>query len=72
MHTHTPPNSISDDPVTNLLSLLCILIEILSRADVKGAKKALMVSNLAFFIGRFQTDPAASMAVKGLNRPTNC
>ena len=39
MHTYTPPNMIFDGPVTNLLSILSILIEILLRAHAKGAKK---------------------------------
>jgi len=48
MHTYTPSNSKFDGPTTNLLSTLCILREILSRAPAKGAKKeALMVSDLA-------------------------
>ena len=36
-HTDTPANSIFDGPITNLLSVLCILIEI--RAHAKGSKK---------------------------------
>ena len=39
VHTYVPPNSIFDGPVTNLPSILCILIEILSRAHAVGAKK---------------------------------
>ena len=39
VHTQTPPNSIFDGPVTNLLSMLCILTEILSCAHAKWAKK---------------------------------
>ena len=38
VHTCTSANSIFDGPVTNLLSILCILVEILSRAHAKGAK----------------------------------
>ena len=34
MKTYTPPNCIFDGPVTNLLSVLCILIEMLSHAHV--------------------------------------
>ena len=51
---------------TNLLSELCILIEILSPAHAKAAKS---LNNFKFglFIGRFPSDEAASMAVKGLN-----
>ena len=32
VHTYTPPNSIFDGHITNLLWILCILIEIFSRA----------------------------------------
>ena len=44
--TYTPANSIFDGPISNLLSVLCILTGILSRAHARG-KKALMISNLA-------------------------
>ena len=52
---------ISVDPITNLHSMLCILIEVLLRAQ-KG------VSEFKFgtSISRFQSDGAARMAVKGL------
>jgi len=33
-----PEDSIFDDLITNLFSILCILIEIISPADAKGAK----------------------------------
>ena len=36
-----PPNGISDGPITTLLSILCILIEIFSRVHAKGVKKSL-------------------------------
>ena len=36
-------NSILDGPITNLLSILCILIEVLSRAHAKE-EKAVMLS----------------------------
>ena len=51
-----PSNSKFDGPITTLLSILCILIEILSRAPAKGAKKeeALMVSNLARLLIAFR------------------
>jgi len=42
-----PPNSVFDEPVTNLLSTLCILIEILSGARAKGSKRFKLISNLA-------------------------
>ena len=65
MHTYTPPCSIFDGPITNLLSVPCILIEILSGAQAKG-KKVLNDLKFGIFIGRFPSDGAASMAVKGL------
>ena len=60
-----PANSIFDCPVTTLLSILCSLREVLSRAHVKGG---IGLNNFKFgtFIGRFQSDDMASMAVKGL------
>ena len=36
MHTYTPADRVFDGPVTNLLSVLCILIEVLSHAHVGG------------------------------------
>ena len=65
MLTYTPANSISDDPITTLLSVLCILTEVLSLAHVKG-KKVLNDFKLGTFIDHFQSDNATSMAVKGL------
>ena len=53
MHTYTPANSIFDGPITNLLSILCILIEVLSRAHAKG-EKALTVSALAHLLVIFR------------------
>ena len=66
MHTYTPPDSIFDGPVTNLLSILCILIEILSRAHPKGGRQTLIVLNLALLVVVFLSDGAAGMAFKGL------
>ena len=65
MHTYLPADSVFDDPVTNLLLTLCILIEILSPAHAKGEKS---LNNFKFgtFTGCFPSDGAASMAVKGL------
>ena len=54
-----------DSPVTNLLSILCILIDISSRAHAKG-KKDLNVFKFGTFVGRFPSDGETSMAVKGL------
>ena len=63
-----PANSISDDPITlNLLSLLCILIEVFSRAHAKE-KKSLNNFKFGTFIGSFSSDHVTSMAVKGLTR----
>ena len=39
MHTYTPENRIFDGLIANLLSILSILIEDLSRAHVKGAQR---------------------------------
>ena len=50
--------------MTNLISVLCVLIEFLSRAHVEG--KRLYDFKFGNFIGRFPSDGAASMAVKGL------
>ena len=66
MHTYTPTNSILDGPVTNLLSILYVLIEVLSRAHAKE-QKSLNDFKFVIFIGRFPSDGAASMAVKGLS-----
>ena len=66
MHTHKPANSTFHGPIRNLRSLLCFLIEILSRVHAKaGGGGCLMITSLAF-IGRFPNDGAAIMAVKGL------
>ena len=70
VHTYTPPDSISDGSVTNQFSALCILIQILSRADAKWAKK-LNGFKFGTFIGHFPSDGVASMAVKGLNTLCN-
>ena len=37
-HIRAPENSILDGPITNLLSILCLLIEVLSRAHAKRRK----------------------------------
>ena len=65
MHTCTPANSIFDGPVTNLLSILFTLIEVLSRAHAKG-KNGFNDFSPGAFIGRFQRDSAESITVKGL------
>ena len=65
MHTCMPTNSISDGPITNLLSILCVLTELLSGANATE-KIGLNDFKFATFIGRFPSEGAASMAVKGL------
>ena len=60
-----PANSIFDGPIINLLSILCILIQILLCAHAKGGK-GLNDFKFGTFVDRFQSDGAASMAVKGL------
>ena len=61
-----PADSIFDGPVTNLLSILCILIEIISHAHVGGGGVGLNDFKFGTFIGHFLSDDATSMAVKGL------
>ena len=54
-----PADNTFHDPMTNLLSTLCILIEILYPAHAKG-EKALMISNLALLLVVFpMTAPQA-------------
>ena len=65
MHTYTPANSIFDRPITNLLSILCILAEVLSRAQAKRGK-SLNHFKRGTSIGRFSSDSAASTAMNGL------
>ena len=59
-------NSIFDGPITNLLSVLCILIEILSGAHTTE-KKSRNGFKFGTFVGCFPSDGATSMAVKGLS-----
>ena len=69
MNTYTPADSISEGPVTNLFSILCILIEIISHIHEKGEKQQQHLDGFKFgtFTGRFLNDAAVSMAVKRLN-----
>ena len=70
MHTFTPPKSISDGPIINLLSILSILIEILSRhVPMRRGQKGFngLVLKFGTFTGLFPSDGAASTAVNGLN-----
>ena len=68
-----PENSISDGPITNLLSVLCILLEVLSLAHAKvcvggwGWGGSLHDFKFSTFVGHFLSDTLASMTVKGLN-----
>ena len=69
MHTYTLRSSIFDGPTTNLLSTPCILIDILSCAELcEGGEEEKNINNFKMdtFSGRFNSDSAASMAVKGL------
>ena len=61
-----PPDSIFDGPITNLLSILSILIEILFMYSREGVKKGFNVFKFGTFIGRFPSDGTAGVAVKGL------
>ena len=55
MHTNTPANSIFDGPVTNLLSVVCSLIESFHGLVQRGQKSfTLVVSNLALLLIVFQ------------------
>ena len=65
MHTYTPANSIFDGPITNLLSVLCSSVEVLSRADLKRGE-SLNDFKFGTSAGRFSNDGAASTAAKGL------
>ena len=58
VHTYTPANSIFEGPITTLLSILCILIEVLLRAHAKREKS---LNNFKFgaSIGRISSDGAA-------------
>ena len=59
--------SIFHNPITGLVSIQCILIEILSRAHRKE-KKGLYDFRFSAFTGHFQSDGTESMAVKGLRQ----
>ena len=64
-----PADSIFDDPITNLLSTLCSLTEIISSAHAKGGKSR-NDFKLGTFTSRVPSDGAASMAVKELRAET--
>ena len=66
-HIHACKQHINfDGPVTTLLSVLYILVEVFSRAHAKTGK-SLNHFKFGTSVGRFSSDGAASMAVKGLN-----
>ena len=53
MYTYTPTNNVFDNAITNLLSTLSILIEIIFCAHAKG-EKALMISDLVHLLVVFR------------------
>jgi len=57
-----PENSVFGGLITNLLSILCILVEVISRAYANG-EKSLNGFKFGTFIRRFPSDGAASMPV---------
>ena len=63
---YTPGNSTFDCPMTNIISVLCILIEVLLHAHAKGGGGILNDFKFGTFSGRFPNDTLANMAVKGL------
>ena len=68
MHAYTSQNSVFDSPVTNLLSVLTVLIEVLSCAHGGGGGGGgggLNDFKFGTSVGHFLND-SASMAVKGL------
>ena len=58
-----PANSIFDGSITNLLSILCIWVKVLSRAHANRGK-SLNDFKFGMSIGRFPSDGAESTAVK--------
>ena len=64
LHKSCVAKSTFDGPITDLLSILCILIEVLSHPHAKG--KSLNDFKFGAFTGRFLSNGAASMAVKVL------
>ena len=66
MHAYTPTNSIFDGPVTNLLSVLCVSVEVLAHAKRGKSLNDFKFGPSNSSTGRFLSDGAASTAVKGL------
>ena len=59
VQAYTPSNSVFDGPITNPVSVLCILIEILSHAHGKAKeKKKLNDFKSGTFIGQFLSEQA--------------
>ena len=58
VQAYTPSNSVFDGPITNPVSVLWILIEILSHAHGKGKKKNLNDFKFGTFIGQFLSEQA--------------
>ena len=66
MHTYTPVNSISDGPVTTLLSVLCVLYcEVPSRVHAK-TEKSLNDFKFGTSVGRFSSDGAGKHGSEGV------
>ena len=65
MHSYKLANSIFDGPITTLLSILYILVEVLSRAHANRGQ-SLNDLNFGTSAARFPSDGVAITAVKGL------
>ena len=65
MHAYTNRNNTFDRFITNLLSVLCVSVEVLSRAHAKRGK-SLNDFKFGTSTDRFSSDGAAKTAVKGL------
>ena len=68
MRAYTPAASTFNCPITNLLTVLCIFIQVLSCGLANGGEKKKSLNDFKFgtFSGCFRHDGAANMAVKGL------
>ena len=55
VHTYTPANNIFDGPITNLLSILCVLIETF-HVVLRRRGKNIDGFKFGIFIGRFPSD----------------
>ena len=70
VHAYTPANSIFDGFITNLLSILCSLIEFLSHALVKG-KKASTISSLTLLLVIFWVTMRQRISQHAINEKIN-